>query len=81
MPSSRSGPPGAGFSERPDKAYRGSCKRIRRIKWREQTSVEFWVFVVLVALMLIVGVPWLVWHPMEHQHHAPRNTTVHAKPQ
>jgi hypothetical protein len=56
--------PGAG------KLYRGSRKRVRRIKWRENTSVEFWIFVVLIVFMLLVGVPWLIKHPpADHYHH------------
>jgi len=54
--------PGAG------KVYRGSRKRLRRIGWRENTSVELWIFVVLVLFMLFVGIPWLIRHPPVHHH-------------
>jgi hypothetical protein len=52
------------------KVYRGSRKRIRQTKWWENTSVEFWIFVVLILFMLFVGIPWLVKHPPadHHQH-------------
>jgi hypothetical protein len=52
------------------KVYRGSRKRVRRIKWLENNSVEFWILVVLLLFMLLVGVPWLVKHPPadRHQH-------------
>jgi len=50
--------------------YRGSRKRVRRIKWWENTSVELWILVVLMLLMLFVGVPWLVRHPPA-DHHEP----------
>lgn len=54
--------PGAGH------VYRGSRKRLRRIKWHEHTSVEFWIFVVLMLLMLFGGIPWMIRHPPEHRH-------------
>ena len=45
------------------RAYRGSRKRLKRIKFFENTSVEFWLFVVLMLFMLLVVVPWLIKHP------------------
>lgn len=53
---------------RPGKVYRGSRKRLRRIKWYEHTSVEFWIFVALMLLMLFGGIPWMIRHPPEHHH-------------
>lgn len=50
------------------KVYRGSRKRARRIKWLENTSVEFWIFVVVMLVMLFVGVPWLIQHPPTDHH-------------
>jgi uncharacterized iron-regulated membrane protein len=49
--------------------YRGSRKRVRRLKWQEHTSVEFWIFVILMLIMLFVGIPWLIRHPPETHHH------------
>jgi hypothetical protein len=48
--------------------YRGSRKRLRRIKWHKHTSVEFWIFVVLMLLMLFGGIPWMIRHAPEHHH-------------
>jgi hypothetical protein len=48
---------------RPGLAYRGSRKRLKRIEFLENTSVEFWVMVVLLVIMLLVVVPWLIRHP------------------
>jgi hypothetical protein len=55
--------PGAG------KSYRGSRKRVQRIKWRENTPVELWIVVALILFTLFVGVPWLVKHPPADLHH------------
>jgi hypothetical protein len=44
--------------------YRGSRKRLERITWYENTSIEFWIFVVLMLLALFLGVPWLVKQPI-----------------
>jgi hypothetical protein len=57
------GRPGVG------KVYRGSRKRVRRIKWWENTSVELWIFVVLMLFMLFVGIAWMIGHPpADHDH-------------
>jgi hypothetical protein len=56
--------PGAG------KVFRGSRKRLRRMKWYEHTSVEFWIFVVLTLLMLFGGIPWMIRHPPRQAHQA-----------
>jgi hypothetical protein len=50
------------------KVFRGSKKRLQRIKWYEHTSIEFWVFVVLVLLMLFAGIPWMIHHPPDEHH-------------
>jgi hypothetical protein len=47
----------------PPRAYRGSRKRLKRISFLENTSVEFWCFVILLLFMLLVVVPWLIKHP------------------
>jgi hypothetical protein len=54
-----SGPPHT-RQRHPPRAWRGSRKRLRRIKFRENTSVEFWIFVALVIVMLAVIMPWLL---------------------
>ena len=43
---------------------RGSRKRLNRIRLRGNWSIELWIFVAIMAFMLIVGVPWLIRHPM-----------------
>jgi hypothetical protein len=50
------------------KIYRGSRRRLRRIKWHEDTPTEFWIFVVLVIVMLIVLILWLTKHPPPESH-------------
>jgi hypothetical protein len=43
---------------------RGSQKRLNRIRLRGNWSLELWIFVAIMAFMLIVGMPWLIRHPM-----------------
>jgi hypothetical protein len=43
---------------------RGSRKRLNRIRLRGNWSIELWVFVAIMAFMLILGMPWLVRHSM-----------------
>jgi hypothetical protein len=61
---STSGPhaarPGAG------KVYRGSRKRLKRVKWRENTPIEFWVLVALLLVALFVIIPWMIRHTHHH---------------
>jgi hypothetical protein len=61
---------------RGSKVYRGSRKRIQRIKWRENTSIQFWLFVVFLLLLLFVGIPWMIKHPIEHHHEPTGAATV-----
>lgn len=56
---------------------RGSKKRVERIRLRGNWSIEFWIFVILMLIMLFVAVPWLIKHPIEH-HHAPRPAEGHG---
>ena len=51
------------------KVYRGSRKRLNRIKWQENTSLELWIFVVVVLFILFVAVPWIIEHPPSDQDH------------
>jgi hypothetical protein len=54
-----------------EKVYRGSRRRVRRIKWSD-TTPEFWIFVVLVIFLFFVIVPWMIRHPPDESHsHAP----------
>jgi hypothetical protein len=52
-------------SGRPDAArtgrlYRGSQKRLRRIRLRGNWSVELWLLLAWVAFLLLVVLPWMV---------------------
>ena len=51
------------------KTYRGSRKRLRRIKWQEHTPVEFWIYLVLMLVALLIVIPWLIKHPPPEHHH------------
>lgn len=62
------GGPRAGTSGAP-KMYRGSQKRVDRIKWRRHTPLGFWIFALVVALLLIAGAAWLMRHPPQRSHH------------
>jgi hypothetical protein len=50
------------------RGYRGSRKRVHRIRMQDNWSVEFWLFVVFVLLALLVVVPWLIRNPPSHHH-------------
>lgn len=64
---STSGPQAAGA--RPGRVYRGSRKRVRRIRFRDNWAVELWILVAVILFTLCVVVPWLVRHPpSDHQH-------------
>jgi hypothetical protein len=45
---------------------RGSNKRVRQIRWRQNMSIEFWIFVIGMLVLLLFGIPWLVAHPPHH---------------
>lgn len=47
---------------RPPKTYRGSLRRLRRIKVRGHGSWELWILAAWVAFLLIVVIPWLIRH-------------------
>jgi len=44
------------------KIYRGSRKRVERIRWRGNNSPEMWIFVILLVFLLTVVVPWMMNH-------------------
>jgi hypothetical protein len=48
--------------------YRGSRKRIKRITFRKNLSVEFWIFALFVLVLLFGVVPWMIGHPHDHRH-------------
>ena len=55
-----------GSAGRPAKIYRGSRRRLKRLTFRGNWSVELLLFVAWVLFCLLVLVPWLVRHPREH---------------
>jgi type II secretory pathway component PulM len=46
-----------------ERAYRGSPKRIRRIRWQEHTPREFVVLIVVGVAIVVALISWLVTHP------------------
>ena len=48
---------------RPARAYRGSRRRVRRIRFRGNWSLEIVLFVIWLLFALFVLVPWIVRHP------------------
>jgi hypothetical protein len=48
--------------------FRGSRKRIARIKWRGNSSHEFWIFLVLLVLLVVVVIPWMMKQSAELPH-------------
>jgi hypothetical protein len=52
----------SGSGPRPPKTYRGSRKRVRRIKMRDNGSWEFWVLVGWLAFLVLVVLPWMIRH-------------------
>jgi len=47
---------------RPAKTFRGSMRRLRTIRMHGNGSWELWIFVVWVAFLLFVVVPWIIRH-------------------
>jgi hypothetical protein len=48
------------------RAYRGSQKRVNRIKMRYHLSKELWVVVAVVLFWLVLVLPWVVRQAAEH---------------
>jgi len=48
---------------RPGRVYRGSRRRVRRIRFRGNWSLEIVLFVIWLLFALFVLVPWIVRHP------------------
>jgi hypothetical protein len=44
------------------KVYRGSKRRVQRIRLRGNGSLALWVFVAIVLFSLFVMLPWLIEH-------------------
>lgn len=48
---------------------RGSRRRLRRIRMRENSTPLVWALLVFVLLILFVGLPWLIRRPPPHEDH------------
>jgi hypothetical protein len=61
---------GGPHTERPSTigTHRGSRKRIKRITFCKNLSVEFWIFVVFLLFLLFAIVPWMIRHPHHNRH-------------
>ena len=51
-------------SRRSSVTYRGSRRRLRRIRFRENWTRDMWLLVAFVVLTILVLFPWLVKHPI-----------------
>jgi len=47
---------------RPAKAYRGSRRRLRRIRLRDNGSWELWALAAWLTFLVLVFVPWMLRH-------------------
>jgi hypothetical protein len=46
-----------------EKVYRGSRRRLTRIRWQDHTSTDFLLFVVLALLTIFFSLVWVANHP------------------
>ena len=56
-------------SPRSGKVYRGSRRRVRRLTFRGNWSLELWIVLAVMLFTLFVVVPWIVRHPPSDHHH------------
>ena len=47
---------------RPAKTYRGSVRRLRRIRFRDNGAWELWLLLAWVAFLLLVVLPRMIRH-------------------
>jgi hypothetical protein len=47
---------------RPAKTYRGSVRRLRRIRFRDNGAWELWLLLAWVAFLLLVLLPRMIRH-------------------
>jgi H+/Cl- antiporter ClcA len=50
--------------------YRGSSKRVRRIKWQDHTPPSFVAFMAAGLAIMVLLISWLMTHPETAHHHA-----------
>jgi len=48
----------------------GSKRRLERIRLRGNLSLEFWIFVIGIVLILLIAWPWFATHAPQHLPHA-----------
>lgn len=58
-----------GGSGRALAGYRGSRKRLRRIRMRGNSTPAVWGLLLVALLIVFVVIPWVVRHPPPHQDH------------
>jgi hypothetical protein len=51
-------------SRRSTLTFRGSRRRLRRIRFRENWTRDMWLLLVFVVLTVLLLFPWLVRHPI-----------------
>jgi hypothetical protein len=51
------------------RTYRGSSKRVRRIRWQDHTPPSLVAFMAAGLAMIVLLISWLVTHPQAVHHH------------
>jgi hypothetical protein len=51
-------------------SYRGSPKRIRRIKWQDHTPPSFAALMLAGLALVLALIAWLITHPEAGHHHS-----------
>jgi len=62
-----------------DKIFRGSRKRLRRLKWYKHTTGYFWAFVVLISVLIFLFIPWMWQHSSHVPEHGATRTNQHRR--
>ena len=58
-----------GGSGRALASYRGSRKKLRKLRMSENFTPAVWGLLVLALLILFVAIPWMTRNPPPHPHH------------
>lgn len=51
---------------RPPKVYRGSRSRLKKIRLRKNWSVQIWIILGVILLVLFVWIPLLIRNPLTY---------------
>ena len=62
---------------RAGRTYRGSTKRLRRLKWQDHTPPSFVAFMAAGLAIMVLLISWLMMHP-EAGHHQPGQAIVRS---